>query len=115
MSDWEKRKQLLDAVVTCREMLNPPGYRMTDCSVDCPYYEKRAEKQCVKAMLEDTEALIRGLEPVKPDIGQVIDGVYAVCANCRYSLKLLFDAGGPKIGYSPRFCPECGREVKWDG
>lgn len=63
MSDWEKRRQLLNAVVTCREMLNPPGYRMTDCSVDCPYYEKRAEKHCVKAMLEDVEALLREQEP----------------------------------------------------
>ena len=62
----------------------------------------------------DALALLREQEPVEPDIGQVADGVYAVCANCRYSLKLLFDANGPKVGgYLPKFCPECGREVKW--
>lgn len=82
----------------------------------CPYSPigKPEHYNCGAAMAAGVLALLREQKPVEPDIGQVVDGVYAVCANCRYSLKLLFDAGGPKIGYSPKFCPECGRKVKWD-
>ena len=68
----------------------------------------------IKENISDVLDLLREQEPMEPDIGQVADGVYAVCANCRYSLKLLLDANGPKVGgYLPKFCPECGRAVKW--
>jgi len=119
MSDWEKRRPVLDAVVTCREMLNPPGYRMTDCSVACPYYEKRAEKQCVKVMLEDMEALIRGLEPVKPIIksrrGSVLfhdDCIISIafCGNCNEPI----DMPCIKHDKQPKYCRCCGREIDWD-
>ena len=84
-----------------------------DNLVNISWFLEEEDMPILAGHVRDAITMLREQQPVEPDIGQVVDGVYAVCANCRYSLKLLFDAGGPKVGYLPKFCPECGREVKW--
>lgn len=67
----------------------------------CPY--GKCETGCVKTLAKDVLELLKEQEPVKP---RRIDGKrnhFIKCGNCNIDLMT-----------GDRFCPECGRKVKWD-
>lgn len=52
-------------------------------------------------------------EPMIPSLAQDSGGIYAVCGHCGQKLVTLFSSRPYDFGPLPRFCPMCGREVKW--
>lgn len=69
---------------------------------DCPY-----KKECCldsQNVMEDALALLKEHEPAEPDPTEhIVFGTNRKCSSCG---KYLFPAG--------KFCPHCGRQVKWD-
>ncbi len=59
--------------------------------------------------VDDTIALLEEQEPVEPD-GEN-------CGECGYTLhRINYDGPGKELWHEwLRFCPVCGKEVKWDG
>ena len=76
---------------------------------DCPYFlEDGIEPEdCDRKVLTDVLELLKEREPVKPkEVNMYPPGQYA-CGYC----------GHISVGskdYHAKFCPECGRELKWD-
>jgi len=70
----------------------------------CPYY---SEKGCLTTLLYDALVLLKEREPVKPKEVKLWYTEYA-CGYCDYK------SVGRKDGYKMRFCPCCGRAVKWN-
>ena len=64
---------------------------------------------CTEDLLSDALALLREQEPVKPKrfLGALSDWYH--CGVCWADM---LDTGD---GYRPKYCPQCGRAVKWDG
>jgi len=58
------------------------------------------ERWCDTCDLKEQEA-------VEPDASLMIPDLY-YCGNCKTEL---LDTGA---GYRPKYCPECGRKVKWE-
>lgn len=67
-----------------------------------------AGKDIALSMLEEQEPIVPGLE-------QDADGIYSTCGNCRTRLWKMF---GLEFEINPdampKFCPQCGKKVKWD-
>ena len=78
------------------------------CSSDCPYYENRVPAGCFQAMARDALKLLKEQEPAKPD-GEN-------CSRCGYTLhRINWDGPDRELRHEWfRFCPACGKEVKWD-
>ena len=49
------REKIIEALETCRDQNNPPGYRFTSCVDDCPYYGNG----CARKLKEDALALLK--------------------------------------------------------
>lgn len=73
-----------------------------DCR-KCPY---QGEEYCTDAVMLDALALLRKQEPVKPITQDAWPNPVKVCGNCKGYIT--YTAG------RPRFCPNCGWEMKWD-
>ena len=84
----------------CRE-----GYETDDCIYD-------AKGMCIQHWGKDALTLLKAQEPIKPKVN--IDTW--VCGNCgtRIERQSLI---GPNavLAETFKFCPECGKAVKWDG
>ena len=76
----------------------------------CSYNDGKTEsKDCKHALVDDALELLKAHEPVEP-YGQysVHTGTkYIVCGACEKPLCMMKDS------YRPKYCPECGRMVKW--
>ena len=55
------------------------------------------------------DRLIKKQEPIEPNIERDGRTTYFLCGSCNKPLCIAKDS------YKPKHCPECGREVKWDG
>lgn len=54
-------------------------------------------------------------EGTAPDIEKTEYGIYAVCHFCKHRLcELLGIMFEMKADAFPRFCPNCGKRVKWE-
>ena len=62
------REKIIEALETCRDQNNPPGYRFTSCVDDCPYYGNG----CARKLKEDVLALLKE----QPEIVR--------CKDCKY-------------------------------
>lgn len=50
-----------------------------------------------------------------PDIEMDYDGIYAICHFCKRRLWKMFGAEFVvNPDEMPRFCPKCGKKVKWE-
>jgi len=49
------REKVIEALETCRDQDNPPGYRFTSCVDDCPYHGNG----CARKLKEDAIALLK--------------------------------------------------------
>lgn len=89
---------------------------MFDRCGECPYYEVSDEPfWCRDALLIDVLTLLREQEPVKTEpvrfrVVKAGGGGYpfwdCVCDGCGFKTST--------VHTNWRFCPECGRSVKWD-
>ena len=75
------------------------------CNIECPY--SHINFGCRKQLDTDAIALLKEHEAVKPK-SKVRHGANAqiqhFCGNCNTMLH-----------GKPKYCPECGKGVKWDG
>ena len=101
-----EREKVMRGAECCTKDVDDP------CSCkECPYLgHKPTQKGCITVMLEDTLALLKEKEPVEATEKQkefaVKFGITVPqywCGECHYMLV-----------YLTRFCPNCGKKVKWD-
>lgn len=59
MAEWEK---VIKGLECCREMDNPPGWRVGGCE-DCPYKPLKGEDRCAKSLKVDALNLLKAQEP----------------------------------------------------
>lgn len=82
-----------------------------DACRDCAYDAGHPYNECVEILLKDVLELLKEQEAVKPvDQG---DDSY-VCGNCGETVgwEEMECYGIDPVRY--KFCPGCGRKVKWD-
>lgn len=74
---------------------------------ECPYDEGRGNVGCGKNLYADALTLLKAQEPVSVQKKQIeMVGLQTwdwVCGNC-----------GQTVLFSAKFCPWCGRAVKWE-
>lgn len=94
MADREKVMQWLE---TCAN----------GCEDGCPYEYKNlvSRVECKADLMSDALKLLKAQEPVKP-VNHLPYGW--LCGCCLQPLEGIYD-------YRPNYCPNCGREVGWDG
>lgn len=102
MTEQEKREKVINGLVCCREMNNPPGYRMTGCH-ECPYHDPTHEKNCVIELKNDAITLLKAQEQVINDmfsryemLCKEIREKYEsddVCGLCQYDGAYVGDSG----------------------
>ena len=64
---------------------------------------------------EMAEELLKKQDAVVPGIEQDADGIFATCGNCKIKLwKMMGSEIVVNPDEMPRFCPHCGRSVKWN-
>lgn len=68
-------------------------------NMECPYGAEKHDSHCVDYMLRDALALLKAQEAVEPTWRQGIP----FCGKC-----------GRQFGRGFKYCPDCGRAVKWD-
>lgn len=106
--DKNKREIVLRGLKCCATDPNEFG----DCaSTDCPY---KKSVDCHKKLLVDACELLEAQGPVKPiRKPEIFDSLY-FCGKC--STKVGFQIRkDDSWRFKCKFCPNCGREVKWDG
>ena len=60
--------------------------------------------------------LLKAQEPKPPRFVVTFDKIFYACDNCGKSLLVVANAEGIKgLSNMPKYCPECGQAVKWDG
>lgn len=69
---------------------------------ECPYYPCYDEDTTSEKLLADSLALLKEQEPVKV-VRRIEETEWNVCSNC-----------GGHIISKWKWCPYCGRKVKWD-
>ena len=76
----------------------------------CPYADEHegVGDTCIDHVMADALALLKAQEPVKPkkrdaDFGNLKSGAW-ICGVC-----------GADMIWGRRYCPDCGRVVKWNG
>ena len=83
---------------------------MFDRCGECPYYEVADEPfRCRDALLMDALALLREQEPVRFKVTrQRLSYPFwdVECDGCGYQTCTIHEGW--------KYCPECGRKVKWD-
>lgn len=75
----------------------------------CPYFDPGKTFLYVCTMMDDALALLREQEPIEPDGDN--------CGECGYTLhRINYDGQDKELRHEWfRFCPSCGKAVKWDG
>jgi len=77
--------------------------------VGCPY-----EKGCMAILAKDVLELLKTQEPKPPRFVVAYDRVFYACDNCGKSLIVMLNREGMVLqDDAPKYCPECGQEVKW--
>ena len=106
---FTKTKMVCKALQQCTMPSDSEGYD-TQCS-DCPYFDPDCSvRVCKQQLCGDALELLKEQEAVEPDKDS--EGTCS-CGNC-----------GETVGYYPvgcntpnkfcKFCPECGKSVKWE-
>lgn len=68
---------------------------------ECPYYQSH---DCTDELKNDILVLLKEQEPLKPYIDSLNDSCWWATGCCGTPINLKTD----------KFCPKCGRKVKWD-
>lgn len=96
-------------------MLGIENCLQTDSVVECHRTEcpfAKCRDTCQEVLLQSVLAMLREQEPLKPFYSEADDSWI-----CRYCCETVgygeFNPGGIDPVRN-KYCPECGREVKWD-
>lgn len=82
-----------------------------DCQ-NCPYYGEYGDGfGCETIMQRDALSLLKAQEPVEPKQKEFLIGYH----NKGKYVKSCCGVCGNAIEINYKYCPECGRKVKWDG
>lgn len=105
-----KREKIIKAFEFCLMPASREELENDICShEDCPYYREYNGGKCISAAASDALALLRAQEPVEPYIERDGRTTFFLCGGCNKPLCIA------KESYKSKYCPECGRKVKWDG
>lgn len=86
----------------------------SECDRDCANCELVQDDRDLDEMYTGVIAILKNQEAVVPGLAQTSDGIYASCGNCKTNLwKIMGIEFTVSPDDMPRFCPKCGREVKW--
>ena len=79
-----------------------------DACRDCSKYASETGLKCMENLMMDALELLKEQEPVEPD-GEN-------CGVCGHTLhRINYDGPGKGLRYEWfRFCPVCGKAVKWE-
>lgn len=89
-----ERKKVIAALSEC----NP----FNQCYEErCPYYK---DNNCLGSLHEDVLKLLKEQEPIKPYVDSFNNDCWWATECC----------GTPINFKTDKFCPKCGRPIKWD-
>ena len=101
MTDREK------VIVGLECMANDGGV----CRSDCPYFEN-IRASCVTVMSRDALELLK--EPVEPVPEHPVVINTLACGVCHAQVARWDTVRGKRVYlFKAKYCPECGRKVKW--
>ena len=89
------REKVIKALEHCE-------FHLSKACIDCAY--SKYNSQCLEAIKADALVLLREQKPVMPKDLNGTSVFRSACGNC----------GMPLYAHDFRFCPYCGRGVKWD-
>ena len=96
------REKVIKGLECCR--------RFGDCENQCPYFD---ELDCTQLIKADTLELLKEQEPVQPrKVQRYID-----YSDTAVNFIDAYDCGncGAELPDNAKYCPTCGKAVKWDG
>ena len=85
--------------------------------VGCPYSDECGDfgrDAGMSSLATDALALLREQEPVEPTATDEAIRVKYNCGECGYLVGFVSTIHDD-MQYRAKFCPECGKRVKWDG
>lgn len=86
---------------------------------DCSYFIRNENDPdtgwCNRdAIYKDALSLLKKQEPKPPRFVVAYDKIFYACDNCGKSLIVMLNREGMVLqDDAPKYCPECGQEVKW--
>ena len=92
------REKVINGLEHCME-------GVVGCQKRCPY---KRDFACRSELARDALALLREQEAVEP---KRVLGVLPDWYHCGVCGVDMLDTGD---GYRPKYCPQCGRAVKWE-
>ena len=101
MADREKVMRGLEVCSTVEDL--------APCPNECPYHKPDAVCYGTARLMQDALALLKGekaMEPVPVFVSPLNDRNYIFCGAC----KTMIAQDRPK---NYKFCPWCGRAIKW--
>ena len=102
-----------EKVIECLKACAVDRYKAEYC-LACPYDFCGHDEDtgvCVDRLMADALALLKEQEPVKPD--EMVDDFYLIGDPLR-TIGWKCGQCGERIAYHDKYCPACGRSVKWD-
>lgn len=103
------REKVIEGLECCIPMTLRNG--LADCG-NCPYDRKitidGGITECCHDLMTEVLALLKAQEPVEPYTERDGRTTFFLCGGCNKPLCIA------KESYKPKYCPECGREVKWE-
>lgn len=106
MTNEEKRDKVIDGLKNCGKI----GEREVYPCEECPYYTCGCSDQLCRDALALLTEQDEGVTPIESTTEQKkfvdrigLDVSDFWCGACRFNL----------VGH-PKFCPNCGKKVKWD-
>lgn len=82
---------------------------------ECPYADDGTCHE-LDQLHRDAFSLLKAQEPEPPRFAVAFDKIFYACDKCGKSLLVVIDAEGiNSLDNMPKYCPECGQAVKWDG
>lgn len=96
------REKIIKALECCDDSCGGENLRCEDC----PYKDVDAGTcETIHALHADVRKLLKEQEPVKPVKKQIFSSIFGwVCGAC----------GRPFLSDYYKYCPWCGRAVKWN-
>ena len=103
------REKILRGAECCKYV----EHSQNGCPEECPYLPEEHLTCGLDPLLDDVIALLREQKPVEPTATDEVIRVKYNCGECGYLVGFVSTIHDD-MQYRAKFCPECGRKVKWD-